>query len=258
MHRRQFLALASTALLALWPCVPVWASGWPVFDAGNFGQNLITAGNSVKQVANQARQIENEVTMIRNQIRSIEHQVRNLQRLDITSFNDLVSLGNRLTSLLNTAQGIAFNLADVQGQFERIYRFSTGNLTPAEILARRREMLQQARYSQVLSVKVQSIQTSLTDTFARLGRLLSGSYTAQGNLDAQQVAHQQRVLQHYSNLQLQQMQAAALREMTLRHAEETVLKHSALLHYQEKTTLAPVGDWRTGPQLEMGVRGSLR
>jgi P-type conjugative transfer protein TrbJ len=241
-------------------CLPqtVWGSGWPVFDAANFGQTVITAGNSVKQVAQQARQIENEVTMIRNQVTSIANQVRNLQRLDLTSFQDLLSLGGTVMDLLGDAQGISFDLAGAQAQFEAVYRFSQGHLGSGDLLKLRMDLLQQNRYAQTLSLRLQSIRGAISQIVASIGRILNGSYTLSGNLDAQQLAHQQQVLAQYSALQMQQMQAAAYREQTLQHAEKTVLQQTALMHFQERTTLAPLGDWQAGPQLEMRVRGSLR
>jgi P-type conjugative transfer protein TrbJ len=251
---------AHLSLCVLLLCLPhlLWASGWPVFDAANFGQTFATAVNTAKNVTQTAQQIENEVTMIRNQVQTIANQVRNLQRLDLTSFQDLLSLGGSVMDLLGDAQGISFDLAGAQAQFEEVYRFSQGHLGSSDLLKLRMALLQQSRYAQTLSLRLQSIRGAISQIVASIGRLLNGSYTLSGNLDAQQLAHQQQVLAQYSALQMQQMQAAAYREQTLQHAEKTVLQQTALMHFQERTTLAPLGDWQAGPQLEMRVRGSLR
>ena len=127
-------------------------------------------------------------------------------------------LGPRWNPFGDHTQRISFRLGDAQTQFERIYRFTSGNLSQADVWQLHQEMMRARR-------------------------------------DAQQIAHQQRVLQQYSALQMQQMQAAAMREQTLRQAEEVVLRQVAMDSFQRATTLAPVGHWESGPQLSMQVRG---
>ncbi len=109
-----------------------------------------------------------------------------------------------------------------------------------------------------MAVKMQSVRTNLADLYNRIAALLNGSWTASGNLDSQQIAAQQQALLLHSQREAQAMLAAAQRLEAQRQAEDVVLQQAAIQSYLKATTLAPVGDWQNGPQLEMKVRGSLK
>src|SRR5207244_5857098 len=83
-------------------------------------------------------------------------------------------------------------------------------------------------------------------------------WTASGNLDSHQIAAQQQALFMHAQQAAQVMTATAQRLEAQRQAEDVVLQQVAIHSYLQATTLAPVGDWRNGPQLDMTVRGSVR
>jgi hypothetical protein len=105
---------------------------------------------------------------------------------------------------------------------------------------------------------MQSMRTDLMELYNHLMALLNGSWVASGNLDSQQLALQQQALIFHSQQSAQAMQATAQRLEAQRQAEEITLQQQSMAFYRQATTLAPVGDWGDGPQVEMSVKGSLR
>lgn len=96
----------------------VFATGIPVFDAGNFSQAMITATNAIKQVTNQ-------VLMIQNQVQSIQYQLQSLKTLGQGRFTELAAnLDNQLGQLdamMQTVNGMSYRLNAVQGQFQQLF-----------------------------------------------------------------------------------------------------------------------------------------
>ena len=250
------ICLVMLAVVLLFPRTSV--AQFPVTDAGNLVQNTISAFNSVKTAYNTAQSVINEYNIILNEIKMIENQVKNLTRMspDLNFMQDISLFGSRLSGLMATANGVSFQLDQATKDFGRLYQ-QTAVLTGPGILTLRQNMLQSRMETAGIAIQVQSVRTNLSDIYNRLCNLLSGSYGATGNLDSLQIAAQQQALLIHSQQVALTMQAAQARMETQRQAEEMALQQMALAHYKQATTLAPVGDWQQGPQLEMRVRGSL-
>jgi P-type conjugative transfer protein TrbJ len=109
------------AKLVMWTAAlsgAVFATGIPVFDAGNYSQTLQIALKSVQQVANQVRMIE-------NQVQSIQYQVQSLKTLGQGRFTELAAnldhqLG-QLDSMMQTVNGVSYRINAVQGQFRQLF-----------------------------------------------------------------------------------------------------------------------------------------
>jgi P-type conjugative transfer protein TrbJ len=230
-----------------------------VLDAGNLVQNTTTALSMLKQVQTSAQQLIAEYNLVRNTITQIENQVKNLQRIPkgLSYIDDISLFGSRLSGLMATANGISFQLDQATRQFEHLYQ-QTATLTAPNVFNLRQQMIQSRMETAGIAIQVQSVRTNLSDIYSRLCNLLSGSYGASGNLDSLQIAAQQQALLIHSQQIALTMQATQARMETQRQAEEMALQQMALAHYKQVTTLAPVGDWQAGPQLEMRVRGSLQ
>jgi P-type conjugative transfer protein TrbJ len=238
-----------------------WASAqWAVEDAANLVQNTTTAFNSVKQVYNSSQQLIAEYNIFRSTVTQIENQVKNLQRIPkgLNLFDTLLAYGNRIDALLSQTNTLSFELDQAVRDFDQLYR-QAAQLTSAHNALQLRQQLLNARLeASGMAVKMQSVRTNLADLYNRIAALLNGSWTAVGNLDSQQIAAQQQALLLHSQREAQAMIAAAQRLEAQRQAEDVVLQQAAIQSYLKATTLAPVGDWQNGPQLEMKVRGSLR
>lgn len=108
----------SLMLVAALSSGTVFATGIPVFDAGNFSQTLITATNAVRQVANQ-------VQMIQHQVQSIQYQVQSLKTLGQGRFTELAANLNmqlgQLDGMMQTVNGVSYRINAVQGQFRQLF-----------------------------------------------------------------------------------------------------------------------------------------
>lgn len=250
------LRLSLLSLVLMTPCA--WGQ-IPVTDAAAAAQRTIQLFNQGLAYVRQGEQIVNEYNLIRNQIIQIGHEVTNLQRLPqgLNFMQDISLYGSKITGLLGQANAISFELDQSTKQFDDLYRHAHAITTPAGALELRQQMLQARLQTAGMAVQVQSVKSNLTDIYTRLCALLSGSVAAAGNLDSHQIAAQQQALQVHTQQLVLTMQATNARLVSQQQAEEIVLQQQNIQAYLQATTLAPVGDWRTGPQLEMRVRGSI-
>ena len=112
VRRVVFAGLAALALTAVSPA-PASAQ-WAVFDATNFSQNVLTAARELQQINNEVISLQNEAQMLIN-------QARNLTSLPYSALSQLTSTIQRTQQLLGQAQGIAYNVANIQSQFQSLY-----------------------------------------------------------------------------------------------------------------------------------------
>ena len=116
--RKTVAILRLSALLSAGCAVPASATGIPVFDAGNFAQNIVTALNTVTSVTNQAAQIANELEMIKNQARS-------LKTLDSGVFSqadaNLSQQIAQMNGIVSEAKGLGFSLDGINSQFRTLF-----------------------------------------------------------------------------------------------------------------------------------------
>jgi P-type conjugative transfer protein TrbJ len=254
---RKSLCLVLLLCLAL----PPWAvAQWAVVDAANLVQNTTTAFSMVKQVYTSAQQLIAEYNIVRNTITQIENQVKNLQRIpkDLNLFDTIITYGNRIDTLLSQTQTLSFQLDQAVRDFDRLYRHSVQTASPQGVMHLRQQLLSARLEASGMAIKMQSVRTNLADLYNRIAGLLNGSWMASGNLDSHQIAAQQQALLLHSQREAHAMLAASQRLEAQRQAEDVLLQQIAIQAYTQATTLAPVGDWRSGPQLEMTVRGGLR
>lgn len=102
-------AVLSVSLLASQP-----ASALTVFDPSNFVQNTLTAVRTLEQINNQINQLQNEAQMLMN-------QARNLANLDFNIVNRLRSTLATTERLIAEAQGLAYDVTNMDREFARLY-----------------------------------------------------------------------------------------------------------------------------------------
>jgi P-type conjugative transfer protein TrbJ len=238
----------------------------PVTDAGaaaqrvlEIAQAVLTATNTAAMYVRQGEQLVNEYNLIRNQILQLETMVRNLERIPegLNLLDTITTWSQQLDALLGQAGGISFTLETATGQFDTLYR-QMAALNANALYTQRTALLQSRLEASSTAVKMQSLRTNVSDLFTRLCALLSGSWVAKGNLDSQQIAAQQNALLIHSQQAAQAMLATSQRLEAQRQAEEVILTQQALQFYREGMTLAPIGDWRTGPQVDIEIPAERR
>lgn len=172
-----------------------------VIDPANLAQNILSAARALTQVENQLRQLQNEAQMLTN-------QARNLQSLDFNSLNRLRSTLATTQRLLDEAEGLAFELAQVRQQFEDLYPPEyTSVFTRERMLADARENWRRTRAATETAL---SMQAQATENFAAdeavLSDLIGRSQAAAGALQAAQATNQLLALHARQAIQAQQLQ----------------------------------------------------
>ena len=109
--KKTLLAVATAALLAVASHAQAQRI---VFDPSNYSQNILTAARTLEQINNQIRQLQNEAQMLMN-------QARNLTGLDFSALADLRAALSATNQLIQQAQGMAFNVSQMEGEFSRLY-----------------------------------------------------------------------------------------------------------------------------------------
>ena len=109
------IAAASAAIggsFAL-PLAPA-AAQMPVFDAGNYSENLIQAARALEQVNNQVKSLQNEAAALKN-------MARNLQTIDFPQLQKLKSAMEQVDGLMDQARAIDFKVSGLDRRIGQIF-----------------------------------------------------------------------------------------------------------------------------------------
>jgi P-type conjugative transfer protein TrbJ len=232
--------LVASTLLLLWSVYSPnrAAAQWAVAEVTAPTQLLNQASAYTKQL----EQIQNEITIINRQkdqisqlATTIKNQIQNLQRLPGSIQGDLLASGNKMTNLLSALGKVSGVASAATADFDALYGQIGQAGASGDMIQARLSMLKSRRAALGVGVQSSSIAKSVTDQFDKLRILLSNSFTAKGNLDAQQIAHQQQALQANILLQQQVMEAALARSIYEEKAEEVALAQARLKLMQQAT-----------------------
>ncbi|MCC4251634.1 P-type conjugative transfer protein TrbJ [Sphingobium naphthae] len=207
------MAATATVTAAVVPVTPAVAI--PVFDVSNYTQNVLTAARTLQQINNQIQALQNQATMLTN-------MGKHLQRLDFSSLSEISRSMQRIGTLMNQAEGIAFDLASTDEALRRQFAvaFDTA-LSTNEIIAQARARYQASMqgYRQTMRVQSQVVENIEADA-TLLTELVSQSQSASGSLQVGQATNQLIALSTRQQLQIQQMMAAQYRADALERARE--------------------------------------
>ena len=195
--KRTWLTAAVAAFLML--TLPARAQ-WAVFDATNFAQNLLTAVHTMEQINNQVLQLQNEAQMLSN-------EGRNLASLNFNSLAQLQATQASTDQLLQAAQGLAFNVTQLNADYARLYpnAYSAGTSNgqmAADAQARWQNSVD-ALHS-AMQLQAQAVQNFPADE-STLYSLVGQSQSAVGQLQATQATNQLLALQSRQAMQEQQL-----------------------------------------------------
>ena len=201
--KTRHVVLALVAAIAVTP--PARAQ-WIVFDPSNYAQSVLTAARELQQVNNEIQSLQNEAVML-------ENQARNLQHLDYSSLAQMTSALDRIGTLMSQGQGISFNLAQTEAQWQAQYPTSYGPAVTSSGLAHDAE----ARWRDTMAafqntMQVQSgIVGNVQADQALLSDLVSQSQGAEGALQASQATNQLIALSAKQQMQIETLMAAQYR-----------------------------------------------
>ena len=207
------LAATSMTAAAIVPVSPAHAI--PVFDASNYAQNVLTAARTLTQINNQIQALQNQASMLTN-------MAKHLQRLDFSSLNQITRSMQRIGTLMNQAEGIAFDIASTDDALRQQFPAEFDRaLSTSQIVAQARARLQASMqgYRQSMRVQAQVVENIEADADL-LTELVSQSQSATGSLQAQQATNQLIALSTRQQLQIQQMMAAQYRADALERARQ--------------------------------------
>lgn len=204
MKRASLAALVAASFAITMPQSSYAA--WPVFDATNYGQNVLQAARALEQINNQIQQLQNQATMLQN-------MARNLQRLDFSSLDQMQGALNRIDGLMMQAEGLSFDLTQLEGQWRQQYPDSYDtSIGVNDMATAARERWQNAMnaFQQTMRAQAQIVENVQADR-GLLTDLVNQSQGAVGALQAQQAANQLIALSAKQQMQIQTLMAAHYR-----------------------------------------------
>ncbi|MDY1241982.1 P-type conjugative transfer protein TrbJ [Pseudomonas aeruginosa] len=210
-------AVLSVSLLAVQP-----ASAITVFDPSNFVQNTLTAVRTLEQLNNQINQLQNEAQMLMN-------QARNLAKLDFNIVNRLRSTLATTERLIAEAQGLAFDVTNMDREFARLYPEQYAATVSGDRMAQdARERWKNTLDGLHTAMRMQAqVSQNLAQDEGALADLVSQSQSATGALQAMQVTNQLLALQAKQSIQSQQLQITQDRATSLELARQAAATERA-------------------------------
>ena len=217
--RSRAMALAATMLaatpLALSPMVVTPAHAIIVFDPSNYAQNVLTAARTLEQITNQITSLQNEAQMLIN-------QARNLASLPYSALQQLQQNVQRTQQLLQQAQGIAFNVQQIDQMFSQKYGNISMSTSDQQMVADARSRWENTVGGLQDAMRVQAGVVSNIDTNrTQMSELVSQSQGATGALQATQAGNQILALQSQQLSDLVALLASNGRASALTEAERT-------------------------------------
>jgi P-type conjugative transfer protein TrbJ len=217
--KKTLLTVLAVALMGV---MPVAQAAWVVIDPSNLTQNILTAARSLEQINNQIRQLQNEAQMLMN-------DAKNLSSLDSSVLSDLRAALSATNRLIQQAQGLAFNVSQMETEFARRYPDAYSASTPgsqmtADARIRWRNSLEALRTA--TQVQSQAVQNFASDE-QTLTELVNRSQSAVGALQATQATNQLLALQVRQSIQAQQLQITQDRAVALEQARQVAVQERA-------------------------------
>ena len=226
---KSFMKITSALLLAasLFAQNSQPGQALTVFDPANYGQNLLTAARNLQQINNQITQLQNEAQMLIN-------QNRNLTNLPTSVSGNLLNSLMRMDNLMRSANGVAYQIAAIDSQYQRLYPEKYAAATSNNLIFQDAQAAwSQARQGHQHSLHVQaSVIEEIRSDRALLNRLVAESQSAVGNLQVAQAGNQLTALNAKQSMQLQTLLAASARADALDRAAKLAAKEQARARFQ--------------------------
>jgi P-type conjugative transfer protein TrbJ len=227
LRRLAVAIVAATAIASA--SVPALAQ-LTVFDPSNYSENLLTAARSLQQVNNQITSLQNEAQMLIN-------QARNLASLPYSSLLQLQQSVGKTQQLLAQAQGIAFDVQQIDQAFSTTYGASTSQ-SGQSLIANAQARWQYAVGGLQDALRVQATVVGNLDTNrSQMSALVGASQGAMGALQATQAGNQLLALQAQQLADLTATVAAQGRAQSLEAAQRAAAQDQA--REQLRRFLAP-------------------
>ncbi|MBS7701688.1 P-type conjugative transfer protein TrbJ [Chelatococcus asaccharovorans] len=215
--RSRAVALAATMLaatpLALSPMMVTPAHALIVFDPSNYAQNVLTAARTLEQITHQITSLQNEAQMLIN-------QARNLASLPFSALQTLQQNVQKTQQLLSQAQGIAFNVQQIDQMFSQKYGNISMSSSDTQLVANARDRWKNTVGGLQDAMRVQAgVVGNIDSNRTQMSALVSQSQGATGALQATQAGNQILALQSQQLSDLVALLASNGRASALTEAE---------------------------------------
>ncbi|MCC0008951.1 MAG: P-type conjugative transfer protein TrbJ [Hyphomicrobiaceae bacterium] len=240
--RSRAMALAASMLaaapLALSPMVATPAHAIIVFDPSNYAQNVLTAARTLEQITNQITSLQNEAQMLIN-------QAKNLASLPYSALQTLQQNVQRTQQLLQQAQGIAFNVQQIDQMFSQKYGNVSMSTSDKQMVADARSRWQNTVGGLQDAMRVQAgVVSNIDSNRTQMSALVSQSQGATGALQATQAGNQILALQSQQLSDLVALLASNGRASALTEAERTAAAEQG--REQRRRFLTPGSGYQPG------------
>ncbi|MDE2364653.1 MAG: P-type conjugative transfer protein TrbJ [Hyphomicrobiales bacterium] len=221
MNRIRRLATASALALSIACVVQPAPAQFLVFDPSNYAQNVITAANTLKQIANQITSLQNEAQMLIN-------QARNLASLPYSSLQQIQQSIQKTQQLLSQAQRIAYDVQQIDRAFSTTYAPASASQSSQALVANAQARWQNSVAGLQDAMRVQAgIVGNLDNNRTQMSTLVSASQSATGALQAMQAGNQIVALQAGQLADLTAAVAAQGRAQSLETAQRVAAQGQA-------------------------------
>ncbi|MBN9317680.1 MAG: P-type conjugative transfer protein TrbJ [Devosia sp.] len=240
--RSRAMALAASMLaaapLALSPMVATPAHAIIVFDPSNYAQNVLTAARTLEQITNQITSLQNEAQMLIN-------QAKNLASLPYSALQTLQQNVQRTQQLLQQAQGIAFNVQQIDQMFSQKYGNVSMSTSDKQMVADARSRWQNTVGGLQDAMRVQAgVVSNIDSNRTQMSALVSQSQGATGALQATQAGNQILALQSQQLSDLVALLASNGRASALTEAERSAAAEQG--REQRRRFLTPGSGYQPG------------
>lgn len=192
-----------------------------VFDPSNYSQNVLTAARALQQVNNQITSLQNEAQMLIN-------QARNLASLPYSSLLQLQQSVGRTQQLLAQAQGIAFDVQQIDQAFSTTYAPASASQSSQSLIGNAQARWQYAVEGLQDALRVQAtVIGNLDSSRTQMSALVGSSQGATGALQATQAGNQLLALQAQQLADLTATIAAQGRAQSLEAAQRATAQDQA-------------------------------
>ncbi len=212
--RTRGLMLATSLAGAILGSAPPAHAQWTVFDPSNFSQNVLTAARTLQQ-------INNQITSLQNEAQGLINQARNLANLPYSSLQALEQNIARTQQLVAQAQGIAYNVQNIDQAFATRYAPASASQTDQQLVAGAQARWQQSVQALQDAMRTQAtVVGNLDSNRTQMSALVTASQGATGALQATQAGNQLLALQVQQLADLTAVVAANGRAQALQSAEQ--------------------------------------
>ncbi|EHS52609.1 P-type conjugative transfer protein TrbJ [Rhizobium sp. PDO1-076] len=198
------------------------ASALIVYDPTNYSQNLLSAARALEQIQNQITSLQNEAQMLIN-------QAKNLTSLPTSMLSQIEGNFSEMKDLLGEADQLAYEVQNIEEQFNATYRdFAAGDRSASQLASAAQQRWQQSVSAFEHSLKAGAVAVdNIEGTQAQTSELVDASQSAVGVLQATQAGNQLMAVQAKQLADLTAMLAAQGRASALEQARAAAAQEQA-------------------------------